>query len=152
MASSGATLVSIKSGTTTFMSMAPTVGIKHFTYSDFNKYVYNTKEIHGIDNILGSGAFSAARGSYNYLQVSGGTYIRPTAPSVKGIYLGQASTTSYGNEITAPDDTTIDCSTPGINYKGRIQYNNSTNALSFFTNSSATASLVLTDSTTTNKI
>ncbi|MFM7988534.1 MAG: hypothetical protein ACKPKO_55395, partial [Candidatus Fonsibacter sp.] len=33
----------------------------------------------------------------------------------------------------------------------RIQYNNSTNALSFFTNSSATASLVLTDSTTTNK-
>ncbi|MFM7981402.1 MAG: hypothetical protein ACKPKO_19010, partial [Candidatus Fonsibacter sp.] len=40
----------------------------------------------------------------------------------------------------------------GINYKGRIQYNNSTNALSFFTNSSATASLVLTDSTTTNQI
>ncbi|MFM7982114.1 MAG: hypothetical protein ACKPKO_22625, partial [Candidatus Fonsibacter sp.] len=31
-------------------------------------------------------------------------------------------------------------------------YNNSTNALSFFTNSSATASLVLTDSTTANKI
>ncbi|MFM7978141.1 MAG: hypothetical protein ACKPKO_02400 [Candidatus Fonsibacter sp.] len=43
-------------------------------------------------------------------------------------------------------------STPGTNYKGRIQYNNSTNALSFFTNSSATASLVLTDLTTTNKI
>ncbi|MFM7977894.1 MAG: hypothetical protein ACKPKO_01150, partial [Candidatus Fonsibacter sp.] len=35
---------------------------------------------------------------------------------------------------------------------GRIQYNNSTNALSFLTKSSATASLVLTDSTTTNKI
>ncbi|MFM7987118.1 MAG: hypothetical protein ACKPKO_48185, partial [Candidatus Fonsibacter sp.] len=96
--------------------------------------------------------FSAARGSYNYFQVSGGTYIRPTIPFVKGIYLGQASTTSYGIEMAAPDDTTIVFSTPGTNYKGRIQYNNSTNALSFFTNSSATASLVLTDSTTTNKI
>ncbi|MFM7985501.1 MAG: hypothetical protein ACKPKO_39920, partial [Candidatus Fonsibacter sp.] len=94
VASSGATLLSIKSGMTTFMSMAPTAGIKHFTYSDFNNnYVYNVKEISGIDNILGFGVFSAARGSYNYLQVSGGTYIRPTAPSVKGIYLGQASTT-----------------------------------------------------------
>ncbi|MFM7981082.1 MAG: hypothetical protein ACKPKO_17365, partial [Candidatus Fonsibacter sp.] len=80
------------------------------------------------------------------------TYIRPTAPAAKGIYLGQASTTSYGIEITAPNDTTIDLSTTGINYKGRIQYNKSTNALSFFTNSSATASLVLTDTTTTNKI
>ncbi|MFM7978649.1 MAG: hypothetical protein ACKPKO_04985, partial [Candidatus Fonsibacter sp.] len=29
----GATLLSIKCGTTTFMSKAPTVGIKHFTYS-----------------------------------------------------------------------------------------------------------------------
>ncbi len=97
--------------------------------------------------------FSAARGSYNYLQVSGGTYIRPTAPSVQGIYLGQASTTSSGIEMTATGDTTIDFSTPGINYKGRIQYNNITNALSFFfTNYSATASLVLTDSTTTNNI
>ncbi|MFM7987773.1 MAG: hypothetical protein ACKPKO_51520 [Candidatus Fonsibacter sp.] len=36
VASSGATLLSINSGTTTFMSMAPTVGIKHFTYTDFN--------------------------------------------------------------------------------------------------------------------
>ncbi|MFM7987774.1 MAG: hypothetical protein ACKPKO_51525, partial [Candidatus Fonsibacter sp.] len=68
--------------------------------------------------------FSAARGSYNYLQVSGGTNIIPAAPSIKGIYLGQASTTSYGIEMTAPDDTTIDFSTPGTNYKGRIQYNN----------------------------
>ncbi|MFM7986775.1 MAG: hypothetical protein ACKPKO_46420, partial [Candidatus Fonsibacter sp.] len=48
--------------------------------------------------------------------------------------------------------TTIDFSTPGTNYKGRIQYNNSTNALSFFTNSSATASLVLTDSVTVSNL
>ncbi|MFM7982468.1 MAG: hypothetical protein ACKPKO_24415 [Candidatus Fonsibacter sp.] len=90
------------------MTMSPTAGIKHFTYTDFNnKYVYNIKEIHGIDYILGSGVFSAAKGSYIYLQVSGRTYIRPTEPSVKGIYLGQASTTSYGIEITAPDDTTM---------------------------------------------
>ncbi|MFM7987932.1 MAG: hypothetical protein ACKPKO_52325, partial [Candidatus Fonsibacter sp.] len=64
---------------------------------------------------------------YNYLQVSGGTHIRPTAPSVKGIYLGHASTTSYGIEMTAPDDTTTDFSTLGTNYKGRIQYNNTDN-------------------------
>ncbi|MFM7980005.1 MAG: hypothetical protein ACKPKO_11885, partial [Candidatus Fonsibacter sp.] len=83
---------------------------------------------------------------------SGCTYIRPTAPSVKGIYLGQASTTSYGIEMTAPDDTTIDFSTPGTNYKGRIQYHNSTNALSFFTNSSATASMVITDSVTVSNL
>ncbi|MFM7982296.1 MAG: hypothetical protein ACKPKO_23550, partial [Candidatus Fonsibacter sp.] len=149
VASSGATALSIKSRASTIMTMSPTVGIKHFTYTDFyNNYVYNIKEINGIYNILGSGIFSAARGSYNYFQVSGGTYIRPTAPTTKGIYLGQTSTTSYGIEITAPDDTTIDFSTPGIHYKGRIQYNKTTNALrSFFTNSSATASLVLTDST-----
>ncbi|MFM7981282.1 MAG: hypothetical protein ACKPKO_18400, partial [Candidatus Fonsibacter sp.] len=65
----------------------------------------------------------------------------------------QASTTSSGIEMTASGETTIDFSTPGINYKGRIQYNNTDNTLSFFvTNSSATASLVLTDSTTTNNI
>ncbi|MFM7978438.1 MAG: hypothetical protein ACKPKO_03900, partial [Candidatus Fonsibacter sp.] len=61
--------------------------------------------------------------------------------------------TSSGIEMAASGETTIDFSTPGINYKGRIQYNNTTNALSFlFTKSSATASLVLTDSTTTNNI
>ncbi|MFM7987494.1 MAG: hypothetical protein ACKPKO_50095, partial [Candidatus Fonsibacter sp.] len=50
VANSGATLLSIKSGTTTLLSMAPTVGIKHFTYSDFNSnYVYNIKEINGIE-------------------------------------------------------------------------------------------------------
>ncbi|MFM7983798.1 MAG: hypothetical protein ACKPKO_31185, partial [Candidatus Fonsibacter sp.] len=65
--------------------------------------------------------------------------------------MGQASTTSSGIEMTASGDTTIDFSTPGINYKGRIQDNNTTNALSLFTNSSATASLVLTDSTTASK-
>ncbi|MFM7983496.1 MAG: hypothetical protein ACKPKO_29640, partial [Candidatus Fonsibacter sp.] len=79
------------------------------------------------------------------LQASGSSYLRPTAPSVQGIYLGQASTTSSGIEMTASGDTTIDFSTLGINYKGQIQYKNSTNALSFFTNFSATASLVLTD-------
>ncbi|MFM7990249.1 MAG: hypothetical protein ACKPKO_64130, partial [Candidatus Fonsibacter sp.] len=98
------------SGTTTFMSMAPTVGIKHFTYTVFNNnYVYNISDIVGINNSIGgTGVFSAARGSYNYLQVYGGTYIIPTAPSTKCIYLGQSSTTSYGSEMTALDDTTID--------------------------------------------
>ncbi|MFM7986369.1 MAG: hypothetical protein ACKPKO_44365, partial [Candidatus Fonsibacter sp.] len=56
-------------------------------------------------------------------------------------------------EMAASGKTTIDFSTRGTNYKGRTQYTDTTNALSFFfTNSSATASLVLTDSTTTNNI
>ncbi|MFM7984869.1 MAG: hypothetical protein ACKPKO_36670 [Candidatus Fonsibacter sp.] len=67
--------------------------------------------------------FSAARGSY-FLQVSGGTYIRPMAPSVKGIYSGQASTTSYGIEMTAPDDTTIDFQHLELITKG--EYNTTT--------------------------
>ncbi|MFM7988445.1 MAG: hypothetical protein ACKPKO_54945, partial [Candidatus Fonsibacter sp.] len=122
VANSGATLLSIKSGTTTLLSMAQTVGIKHFTYSDFNNnYVYNIKEINGIDHILGSGIFAATRGSFMYLQASGSSYMRPTTPTVQGIYLGQASTTSSGIEMTASGETTIDFSTPGINYKGRIQ-------------------------------
>ncbi|MFM7979392.1 MAG: hypothetical protein ACKPKO_08765, partial [Candidatus Fonsibacter sp.] len=54
--------------------------------------------------------------------------------------------------MVASGETTIDFSTAGTNYKGRIQYNNTTNALSIFTNSSATASLVLTDPTTANNI
>ncbi|MFM7986808.1 MAG: hypothetical protein ACKPKO_46590, partial [Candidatus Fonsibacter sp.] len=72
--------------------------------------------------------------------------------TAQGIYLGQASTTSSGIEMTASGDTTIDFSTPGINYKGRIQYNNSTNTLSFFTNSSASASMVITDSVTVSNL
>ncbi|MFM7980573.1 MAG: hypothetical protein ACKPKO_14770 [Candidatus Fonsibacter sp.] len=123
---SGATLLSIKPGTTTFMSMAPTVGIKHFTYSVFNnKYVYNIKEIHGIENILGSGICVAPRGSFTYLQASGSSYLRPATPLSQGIYLGQASTTSSGIEMIASGETTIDCSTPGTNDK-KDQYNTTT--------------------------
>ncbi|MFM7982693.1 MAG: hypothetical protein ACKPKO_25560, partial [Candidatus Fonsibacter sp.] len=108
--------------------------------------MYNIKEISGIDNILGSGIFAATRGSFTYLQAS---YLRPTTPLSQGIYLGQASTAPSGIEMVASGETTIDFSTLGTNYKGRIQYNSTTNAFSFFfTNSSATASLVLTDSTT----
>ncbi|MFM7980580.1 MAG: hypothetical protein ACKPKO_14805, partial [Candidatus Fonsibacter sp.] len=90
--------------------------------------------------------------SFTYLQASGSSYLRTATPLSQGICLGQASTTSPGIEIVASGKTTIDFSTPGINYKGRTQYNNTTNALSFVTNSSATASLVLTDSTTANTI
>ena len=39
-----------------FMSTGPTVGIQHFTYSDFkNSYVYNFEEMNGITNMLSSG-------------------------------------------------------------------------------------------------
>ncbi|MFM7982415.1 MAG: hypothetical protein ACKPKO_24150, partial [Candidatus Fonsibacter sp.] len=72
VANVGATLLSIKSGTTTLLAMTPTVGIKHFTYSDFhNNYVYNIKEINGIEHIIGSGIFAAPRGSFTYLQSFG---------------------------------------------------------------------------------
>ncbi|MFM7984868.1 MAG: hypothetical protein ACKPKO_36665, partial [Candidatus Fonsibacter sp.] len=46
VASSGATDLSTKSGASTIMTMSPTVGIKHFTYTDFNnKYLYNISDI-----------------------------------------------------------------------------------------------------------
>ena len=78
--------------------------------------------------------------------------MRPT-PLAPGIYLGQASTTSSGIEVVASGETTIDVSTLGTNYNGRIQYDNTTNASSFVSqNSSATASLILTDSATANNI
>ncbi|MFM7987975.1 MAG: hypothetical protein ACKPKO_52545, partial [Candidatus Fonsibacter sp.] len=54
-------------------------------------------------------------------------------------------TTSSGIEMVASGETTIDFSTLGINYKGRIQYNNTTNAFNLFINSSGIASLLLTD-------
>ncbi|MFM7978284.1 MAG: hypothetical protein ACKPKO_03130 [Candidatus Fonsibacter sp.] len=89
MAKYWATLLSIKSGTTTFMSLAPTVGIKHVTYSDFNNhYVYNIKEINGIEILIGFGIFAAPRGSVTYLQASGSSYLRPATPPSQGIYLG----------------------------------------------------------------
>jgi hypothetical protein len=57
-------------------------GTTHFTYTDLNNiYIYNVNELLGISNTLGSGIVAAARGSFNYLQASGGTYIRPTTPS-----------------------------------------------------------------------
>ena len=64
--------------------------------------------IYQVKIVSGFGIFAAARGSYNYVQVSGGTYIRPTAPNNQGVYIGQASSTSSGIEMTATGDTTID--------------------------------------------
>jgi hypothetical protein len=90
--------------------MSPSTGIKHYTYTDFNNnHIYNVNDITGINNIIGgSGIFSSARGSYNYLQASGGTYLRPTTASNRGIYIGQASSTSSGILMAASGDTTID--------------------------------------------
>ncbi|MFM7986807.1 MAG: hypothetical protein ACKPKO_46585, partial [Candidatus Fonsibacter sp.] len=67
-------------------------------------------------------------------------------------YLGQARTTSSGIEMTATGDTPIDFSTPGTNYKGRTQYNNTDNTFFCFTNSSASASMVITDSVTVSNL
>ena len=54
--------------------------------------------------------------------------------------------------MAASGERTIDFTTLGTNYQGRIQYNNTTNALRLFTNVAAAASLVRTDSTTANNI
>jgi len=89
------TTLTIKSGSTYFTSMSASTGIKHYTYQDFNNnYIYNVNEITGINNIIGSGICAAARGSYNYRQVSGGTYLRPTAPNNQGVYIGNVRSTS----------------------------------------------------------
>ena len=112
--------------------MSASTGIKHYTYTIFNNNdIYNVRNIAGINNILGSGIFAAARGSYNYLQASGGTYLRPTAPNNQGAHIGQASSTSSGIEMTATGETTIDFSSPGTDYRGRIQYDNATNSFNF---------------------
>ncbi len=51
--------------------------------------------------------------------------------------------------MTATGETTIDFSTPGTDYRGRIQYDNATNSFNFFANASATATLILTSTTVT---
>ena len=144
------TSLTIKTGSTYFTSMSPSTGIKHYTYTDFNNnHIINIRDITGVNNILGSGIFAATRGSFVYMSASGTTYLRPTAPNNQGVYIGQASSTSSGIEMTATGETTIDFSSPGTNYKGRIQYDNSTESFNLFTNASATATMSLTSTTVT---
>ncbi|MFM7987745.1 MAG: hypothetical protein ACKPKO_51380 [Candidatus Fonsibacter sp.] len=50
--------------------------------------MYNIKEINGIDNILGSDICAATRGSCTYLQASASSYLRPTTPTVQGVFFG----------------------------------------------------------------
>jgi hypothetical protein len=127
------TTLTIKSGSTYFASMSASTGIKHFTYTDFNNNnIININQIIGVTNILGSGNFAATRGSFVYMSASGTTFLRPTAPNNQGVYIGQASSTSSGIEMTATGDTTIDFSSPGTDYKGRVQYDNTSNSLKFF--------------------
>ena len=65
------------------------------------------------------------------------------------MYIGQASSTSSGIEVTATGETTIDFSSPATNYRGRVQYDNATNSFNLFANASATATLILTSTTVT---
>ena len=51
------------------------------------------------------------------MQATGGTYCRPTAPTTQGVYIGQASSTSSGIEMTALDETTIVLLRPGLTTK-----------------------------------
>ena len=144
------TTLTIKNGSTYFASMSASTGIKHFTYTDFNNNnIININHIIGVTNILGSGNFAATRGSFVYMSASGTTFLRPIAPNNQGVYIGQASSTSSGIEMTATGETTIDFSSPGTDYRGRIQYDNATNSFNFFANASATATLSLTSTTVT---
>jgi len=122
------------------------IGIKCFRYAKFNNNdIYNLRDITSVRHILGEGdcVFSAARGAYNYLQVSGGTSLRPTIPIVQCIYKCNSSTTLSGIEMAASSDTNIDLTSPGSDYKGRIKYDNANGKLDFYTNSAATAVLSL---------
>ena len=68
--------------------------------------------------------------SERFIQLSAGvrgTYLIPTTQYNQGVYIGQASSTSSGIEMAASSETTIDFTTLGTNYKGRIQYDNTTN-------------------------
>ena len=51
--------------------------------------------------------------------------------------------------MVASGDTTIDFSAPGTTYKGRIQYDNSTESFNLFTNASEIATMSLTSTTVT---
>ena len=50
------------------------------------------------------------------MQVSGGTYLRTEAPVTAGVFIGKSSSPSYGIEMAASGDTSIDFTTPGTNY------------------------------------
>jgi len=146
VAESGATDLTITSNSIDLLRFSPSICIKFFRYANFNNNdIYNLRDITSVRNILGEGdcLFSAARGSYNYLQVSGGTSLRPTIPGVQGIFIGNSSSTSSGIEIAASGDTHIDFTSPMSDYKGRIKYDNANGKLDFYTNSSATAVLSL---------
>ena len=78
-------------------------------------------------SICSATELSRIRGSFNYMQVSGGTWPIAQTPPAPGVYVGQASTPSWGIEMAASGDTTIDITTPGDNYTKRIQYDNRLN-------------------------
>ena len=120
VAGSGATDLTSRSNSIDLLWFSPSIGLKIFRYANFNNNaIYNLRDILSVRNIWGDGdcIFSAARGAYNYLQVSGGTYLRPTIPGVQGIYLGNSSSTSSGIEMAASGDTNIDFTSPGSDYK-----------------------------------
>ena len=82
VASSGAIDVIIKSGTTSLMSLSPSTCIKIFSYTDFsNTAITNIDDLTFVANIpLFTGIIHGPRGSFMYMQVSGGTYLRTQDP------------------------------------------------------------------------
>ena len=74
--------------------------------------------------MFGSGIIQRARGTFNHMQVLGVTWLRTQTPPAARAYIGQAGTTSWGMEMAASGDTTIDFTTPGNKSKGRILHDN----------------------------
>ena len=59
-------------------------------------------------------------------------------PSQAGVHMGTSGTTAWGTiQINGDTGSQIDFSSPTVDLKGRIEYNNSDNAFKFYTNGSS---------------
>ena len=82
VASSGATDLMIKSGTTSLMSLSLSTGIKYYTYTAFsNTAITNIGYTTFVAKVLRcTGIIQESRRSFMYMQVSGITYLRTQTP------------------------------------------------------------------------
>jgi hypothetical protein len=93
--------------------------------------------------ITTSGILTANAG----LTVTGNRNITNGAPSAKGVYIGEGATDDMAIEICAGATGTrfsyIDFTTPGIDYKGRLLYNNPLNQFEIYTSGTSNVALAV---------